>query len=197
MGWPQFWKIVVRMQDHWGWIGRFSFEWAKVWCSQTEALYHHILGSWSKLQYRHANATLRSSWWMWLQAAAFWENSREQDGNWQQYQERVSGPQIGRYASERPAVLIGTDFIGKTNSAVARPPLLERVARICLEGVEASSLTIDSFQLSLWKQWTGKYPGPCNQNTPPEFLTKKRYLCQWGYFYFSQNLPASTEQLCL
>ena len=41
-----------------GWMGRFSFKCFKVWCSQAEALYHHILGLFSKLQYRHAKATL-------------------------------------------------------------------------------------------------------------------------------------------
>ena len=37
--------------------------------------------------------------------------------------------------------MVGVDFKGKTNSALARPPSLERVTGICLEGVEASSST--------------------------------------------------------
>ena len=66
---------------------------------------------------------------------------------------------------------MGVDFKGKTNSALARPPLLERVAEICLEGVEASSLT--SLQLSLWKQWTGKYPGPHTHKHPSRIFNRE------------------------
>ena len=40
---------------------------------------------------------------------------------------------------------MGIDFKGKTNSAVARPPLSERVAGIFLGRLEASSLTVVSF----------------------------------------------------
>ena len=42
-----------------GWMGKFSFKCLRVWCSQVEALYHHILGLFSKLQYKHAKTILR------------------------------------------------------------------------------------------------------------------------------------------
>ena len=44
-----------------------------------------------------------------LQAAAFWENSKEQDGTWQCYQERISGSWSSKNGSERPAITVGMD----------------------------------------------------------------------------------------
>ena len=59
---------------------------------------------------------------MWLEAAAFWENSRVQEGNWHWYQERFLGPQRDKYDLGRPATTVGMDFKGKTSSAGAKPP---------------------------------------------------------------------------
>ena len=49
------------------------------------------------------------------------------------------GHELVDILSGRAAVTAGVDFKGKTNSVVARPPLLERVAGTWLEGVEVSS----------------------------------------------------------
>ena len=107
---------------------------------------------------------------------SFLGNSREQDGNWQQYRERVSGPQIGRYASGRPVVTAGVDLKGKINSAVARPPELKGVAGICLDGVDASSSTsFSAFSVEAvdWEVSRSTQP-----KHPPESLTGNRCLSQ-------------------
>ena len=84
---------------------------------------------------------------MWLQAVAFWENSRVQDGNWQRYRERVSRPQTGKNGSGIPAMTVGTDFKGKISSAVARPPLAG-VDGVCLGILEVTSSIVASVSIS-------------------------------------------------
>ena len=122
-----------------GWMAGLSLVWVEVWCPQVEVLYHCNLGLCSKLQLRHANAMLRWSQQMWLQAAMFWENSKVQEGNWHRYKERVSRPQTGKNGSGMPAITVGIDFKGNTSSDEARPTLTGTEGKVFSGMLEVTS----------------------------------------------------------
>ena len=186
-----------------GWMDKFSLRCFREWCSQAEALYHHILGLFWKLQYGQARAMLRWSQPTWLHVTAFWENSRVHKGNWHWYQERVSGPWRDKYVLGRLTTTVGMDFKGKTSSAVVRLLISGMVIEVFFTTSGVSSSVVNSLlessadsdsEESTWQKYPCKITKREDVSLPAKaiFILPKPSHLSWAAF--SSRWAASSNK---